>query len=123
AEADAGLAHSLALLADPPQHLVFDLDQIVGVVEGVGAGKGGIADRLGSGVEGVVTAKGGNLVGWGVGRCQGRPPVWGLGTLCRFYRGSKAPDVGESDRACISLGRQRAQQGELMLSSDKAKSA
>ena len=33
AEADAGLAHSLALLADPPQHLVFDLDQIVGVEE------------------------------------------------------------------------------------------
>src|SRR5262249_56834111 len=41
----------------------------------VGADKCGIANRLGSGVEGVVTAKGGNLVGWGVGRCQGRPFV------------------------------------------------
>jgi hypothetical protein len=44
------------------QHLVLDLDQIVGVEEGIATGEGGIANRLGPGVEGMLTAKGGNLV-------------------------------------------------------------
>jgi len=67
AEAGTGLAHSLPILASPPQHLVLDLDQIVGVEEGIAGGEGGVAHGLGPGVEGMLTSKGGNLVGRGVG--------------------------------------------------------
>src|SRR2546428_12671333 len=71
AEVLRGLACRSALLPDPAQHLVFDLDQIAGVEEGIASGEGGIANRLWTGVESVVLVQGLELgVGeFGLGQC------------------------------------------------------
>ena len=55
-EAVGGTRYGPAVAVNPAQHLVLDLQKIVGFEEGVFL-KQGIVDRLGMGVEGVVVAQ------------------------------------------------------------------
>src|SRR5437870_13627589 len=73
-EAEVGgcLSDRLAILADPPQQLVLDLDQVAGVEEDIPGGEGRVAHRLRWGVERVLAAPGGGLLG--AGRWSPRGP-------------------------------------------------
>src|SRR5450759_2977900 len=63
-EAEVGgcLSDRLAILVDPSQHLVLDLDQVTGVEEVIAGGEGRVAYRPRSRIESVMAAQRGGLL-------------------------------------------------------------